>query len=256
MYQSLSADYDRFVNWDSRLAFEMPFIEKIANKVSPIKPPLRVLDAACGTGMHAIALVKKGYSMSAADLFPEMIACARENAALAGVEINAHIAGFGSLAQVFGRGQVDLLLCLGNSLPHVLSMEALQQALQDFAACLRPGGLLLLQNRNFDAVLASNARWMEPQTHRQGENEWLFQRFYDFEANGLIHFNIVTLTREGMGEWSPRVSSTTLLPIRRDDLNSALSNCGFGKVETFGGMGGEPFEPLTSPNLIVTAHKS
>jgi len=27
MYETLSEDYDRFVNWDERLAYEMPFIE-------------------------------------------------------------------------------------------------------------------------------------------------------------------------------------------------------------------------------------
>jgi hypothetical protein len=37
---------------------------------------------------------------------------------------------------------------------------------------------LLIQNRNFDGVLARQERWMEPQAHREGETEWLFLRFY------------------------------------------------------------------------------
>ncbi|MBP1694600.1 MAG: hypothetical protein H6Q37_2483, partial [Chloroflexi bacterium] len=28
MYDSFSSDYDRFVNWSSRLNFELPFIEE------------------------------------------------------------------------------------------------------------------------------------------------------------------------------------------------------------------------------------
>jgi SAM-dependent methyltransferase len=257
MYETLSDDYDRFVNWDSRLAYEMPFIEKQIGMVTAAHPPLRILDAACGTGMHAIALAQKGFSVSAADLFPEMITRSQENAAQSGVNIDARVAGFGNLAKVFGSGQFDLLLCLGNSLPHVLSEEELHRALTDFADCLRPGGvLLIIQNRNFDAVMANKARWMEPQSYKEGDNEWLFQRFYDFEPNSLIHFNIVTLKREDSGEWRSSVSSTLLLPLLHDALLSALSKSGFDRIRTYGNMDSEPFIPMSSPNLIIIAHKS
>ena len=42
MYDAFSADYDRFVNWESRLASELPFLIQL------LDPRSRVLDAACG----------------------------------------------------------------------------------------------------------------------------------------------------------------------------------------------------------------
>ena len=56
MYDDFSVDYDRFVAWSGRLAVEMPFIERELEKVGA----RLVLDAACGTGMHTIALAERG----------------------------------------------------------------------------------------------------------------------------------------------------------------------------------------------------
>jgi SAM-dependent methyltransferase len=52
LYDALAADYDRFVEWEGRLSHELPFLTALfeAHRVR------RVLDAACGTGQHAIAL--------------------------------------------------------------------------------------------------------------------------------------------------------------------------------------------------------
>ena len=152
MYDAISNDYDRFVNWNSRLRVEMPFIERQIQQVAA--PGSRVLDAACGTGMHALALAQLGFQVSGADLSSGMIERARFNARDAGQEIRFEAIGFGKLAQSFGRQACDVLLCLGNSLPHLTESSAQTDTLADFAACLRPGGMLLMQNRNFDAVLA------------------------------------------------------------------------------------------------------
>ena len=63
MYDSFSSDYDRFVNWPSRLEAELPFIQAQLDAAGA----RRVLDAACGTGRHAIALAERGYATAGAD---------------------------------------------------------------------------------------------------------------------------------------------------------------------------------------------
>lgn len=259
MYDTFSSDYDRFVNWQNRLAFELPFLAQVLGEANPTRRP--VLDAACGTGMHAIALAKRGYPAAGADISRGMVTKAQANAKEAGVEVPFIAAGFGELAQAFGPSGAGLLpfgalLCLGNSLPHLLSLEALSLALADFAACLEPGGLLLVQNRNFDAVLRQRERWMEPQAHREGDTEWLFLRFYDYEPDGLINFNIVTLRRGAAcvaGGWQQQVTSTPLYPLRQGELVGALEKAGFGAIQSYGGMDGSPFDPQSSGNLVITA---
>ena len=143
MYVAFSQDYDRFVSWEERLRLELPFLEEALQAVGA----RRVLDAACGTGRHAVALAQRGYEVVGADLSPEMVARARAHAEAVGVPVRFVVAGFGALALAIGSG-FDALLCLGNSLPHLLTEADLAAALQDFAACLRSGGLLCLQDLN------------------------------------------------------------------------------------------------------------
>jgi glycine/sarcosine N-methyltransferase len=248
MYDAFSTDYDRFVDWSGRLAAEMPFIERELQAVNA----RRVLDVACGTGMHAIALARRGYQAVGTDLSAGMIERARTNAAKAEVDVRFEVAGFGELGTRVGAG-FDAVLCLGNSLPHLLAPADLAAVLGDFTTCLRPGGLLLVQNRNFDAVLARGERWMEPQSHREGDTEWLFLRFYDFERDGTLTFNLVTLRRDGTGAWSQQAALTRLWPLRQRELAAALDAAGFEEFAWYGDMQGASFDSVHGPNLVVTA---
>ena len=249
MYNDFSSDYDRFVNWQNRLAIELPFIIEQLQSINA----RAVLDAATGTGMHAIALAQLGYQSTGADNSIGMIEKARQNAASAEVQVKFEIAGFGTLTHSLGTHSFDAVLCLGNSLPHLLSSAELASAMADFAACLRPGGLLLIQNRNFDAITLHHDRWMDPQSHNEADVDWIFQRFYDFDPDGLLTFNMVTLKRIGNGEWSQKVVSSRLRPILKDDLFSSISGAGFINLTFYGNMGGVAFDPETSGNLVVTA---
>jgi glycine/sarcosine N-methyltransferase len=253
MYDALSADYDYFVNWPERLAAEMPFIEAQLRPLETPGRPLRVLDAACGTGMHVIELARRGYTADGADLSRGMVERARQNAETAGVTAAFEPLGLGSLAAQFSG--YDAVLCLGNSLPHLLHPNDLERALLDCAACLRPGGLLLIQNRNFDHVWTRQERWMNPESYRSGDQEWLFIRFYDFDPDSRITFNILTLTRQGEGPWKQRATDTRLWPQRQDELVRALQQAGFGDIQAYGGMNGSPFSPESSGNLILVACK-
>jgi SAM-dependent methyltransferase len=282
LYDTLSDDYDRFVNWENRLAYEMPFIERTLREAGVCQ----VIDVACGTGMHAIELARRGYKVVGADLSAPMIERARENASTlrqaqdeaqdsaAGIEVHFVVAGFGELAEKLAlspveglalspalspvegvSGQFDAVLCLGNSLPHVLSAADLSDALADFATVLRPGGLLLIQNRNFDAVLARRERFMGPEAHREGDREWLFVRFYDFNPGGTITFNMVVLRRDGKGNWSQQIEATELRPLTYSELSASLTATGFTDIVCYGDMEGAPFDPDRSSNLIVTARR-
>jgi len=261
LYDPFSADYDRFVNWEGRLAYEFPFIEQQLTASGG----RRVLDTACGTGMHAIALAQRGYDVTGVDLSAGMIERAWENAAAVGSGARFVVAGFGELAAglALARGEgvgngFDALLCLGNSLPHVLTADELHQTLSDFAVVLRPGGLLFIQNRNFDAVMrgeTARARWMSPQAHQEGGREWLFVRFYDFNPGGTLTFNILTLRRDEGGEWTQQIEATTLRPLLHAELLDAVAAAGFGDTACYGDMQGAPFDPQASPNLVVTARR-
>jgi SAM-dependent methyltransferase len=236
------------VNWQERLAHELPFLER-QFQAHGVR---RVLDAACGTGRHAIALAQRGYQVTGADLSLPMVERARLNAEAAGAGASFAVAGLGQLA-VLGE-TFDALLCLGNSLPHLLTSAEQALALADFAAVLRAGGLLVVQNRNFDRVWKARERFMGPQSYRGDEGEWLFVRFYDFHE-ATVTFNMVRLSAREGGDWVQTVDATELRPIFHDDLMAALAAAGFGKVTCYGGYDSSAFDPTQSGDLIAVATK-
>jgi len=258
-YDEFSQDYDRFVNWQARLSAELPFIEaQLATHKRDQAAPITILDAACGSGGHAIALAKKGYAVAGTDFSPGMITQARKNAQKEGLTIDFQAAGFGTLQAHLNQNPLfpfNAIICLGNSLPHLLSADEISQALKDFHDCLKPGGVLILQNRNFDAVMAKKERWIGPQARRIDDEEWLFLRFYDFDPDGLITFNIVRLHRQDDSDWQQHISVTRLYPLFYRDLIEQLSRAGFGDVNAFGLMDHVPFDPERSENLVIAARK-
>ena len=92
LYDALAADYDRFVNWEGRLAHELPFFQRLFEE----RQVARVLDSACGTGHHAIALAQQGYQVMGADLSAAMVERARVNAVTAGASVVFQVAGLGA----------------------------------------------------------------------------------------------------------------------------------------------------------------
>jgi glycine/sarcosine N-methyltransferase len=247
LYDTLAVDYDRFVNWEARLAHELPFFVERFEALGVH----RVLDAACGTGHHALSLARQGYEVVGADLSEAMVQMARRNAAAAGLDVAFEVAGLGSLADL---GQTfDAVICLGNSLPHLLTEQAVAEAMADFHSVLRPGGLLVVQNRNFDRVWAEQERFMSPQTYRDGQREWIFVRFYDFQPE-TVTFNMIRLKREAEG-WQQDVDSTELRPIFWRKMVAVLAQAGFEGIDLYGDYQSATFEADRSGDLIALARR-
>jgi len=249
LYDGLAADYDRFVDWEARLANELPFIRSLFRESGVAT----VLDSACGTGHHAIALAREGYRATGVDLSSCMIDRARERADQAGVPVDFRVGGLTDLAEV-APGPFDAVICLGNSLPHLVEPSALRATLENMAAVLRPGGLLLSQNRNYDRVWAKKERFMPLSAHREGDDQWLFFRFMDFGPETFA-FNMVTLTNSG-GRWGYRVGSTELRPLFHEPLERLLRQAGFDEIEAYGDYQGSPFVPDESGDLILAAQSA
>lgn len=254
VYDQFSEDYDRFVNWEARLALEIPFL------IAELSAPARgsrgkgsFLDVACGTGHHAIALAAQGFKCTGADFSSNMIEIARKNAQAADMKVCFKQAGFGQLFQAFGGQSFDGLICLGNSLPHVLNEKKMVETLADFKAVLRPGGKLIIQNRNFDSITKARNRWMDPQTYCEGEKTWIFIRFYDFDEDGLITFNILILSSQDGDDYKQRVIQTRLWPVKKETMVQLLELAEFSDIHTYGDLQGSPFSIESSGNLVITA---
>jgi len=108
-YDALAPMFDVMTDWDARLVSEGPFLRALLEKTGA----QRVLDAACGSGGHALALAQWGYDVVGVDVSPGMIALARRKAAEARLEVPFVVAGLADLTpqppSLQGKGEVTPL---------------------------------------------------------------------------------------------------------------------------------------------------
>ena len=249
LYDDFGERYDLMVEWEGRLARESPFFESIFQQTSAGS----VLDVGCGTGWHAIHFARLGLQVTAVDPSGEMLRLAEANGA-SGAGVRLVQAGLGQLAERT-RGEFGVVTCLGNTLPHLLTPDSLLAGLRDARDVLRPGGVLVVQQLNYDRILAQRQRFLGVSSRTSPEAEHLFFRFYDY-GEPLITFNMVSFERpldRAKGGWEYRVDSTSLQPITAGQVESALAAAGFAPAALYGSYDRQPFDSERSNDLIVVA---
>jgi SAM-dependent methyltransferase len=253
-YDALAPLFDLMTDWEARLATEGPFLRQVLQR----QGATRVLDAACGSGGHALALARWGYEVAGADLSRGMIALAERKAAAAGLKVPFMVADLAHLPDLFaGTAPFDAALCLGNSLPHLLTPGDLEAALRGLAGVLRPGGLLITQNLNYDLRWRTRPRSIGVQSGMLDGQEHLVWRFADYDLTAVrIAFHIAVFRRAGDG-WHVQTYTTPQRPLFYADLLAALAASGFTDVEVFGQMTwpAPAFAPDLSPDLVAVARK-
>lgn len=206
------------------------------------------LDAATGTGVYALALAKRGVRVLGTDLSSAMLDQAARGARKEDVRVTWLQAPMQRLGQDV-TGSYDAVLCMGNSLPHLVSQADLEAALTSFASLLSKSGILVLQVLNYSRVLAEHQRIVD--INRNGDMEYI--RFYDFEPS-VVQFNVLTI------DWSQQppvheLHSTTLRPYVVDEIATALRQSGFDIEGTHGGLDFSPYDPNSSVTAMIVARR-
>ena len=244
-YDLLAPDYDRMTGFEKRFVHEKPFFRLLVERYGITA----ALDAGCGTGFHALLLAQLGVAVTAVDVSREMLHVLDAHAREYGLDINMVESSFADLPSKVHR-TYDAVFCLGNSLAHMASNEALQATLENFASVLKKGGILFLQNLNYDRILRTRKR---VQSVKEVDGV-MYVRFYDYEGSS-IRFNILRLERKDGGV-THTLESIPLRPVMKKDLLERLDLTGFGEVRTYGGITMEEFVPEESKDLVVLARRT
>ncbi|PYV44523.1 MAG: hypothetical protein DMG06_06075 [Acidobacteria bacterium] len=246
-YDQLSDSYDQMISWPARIGAEGMFFKKLVTDLK-LKSSL---DVACSTGFHVIMFRRLGLDAVGVDASPKMIEKARANAITCGVTVEYILGDFTNLSKRFSEG-FDIITCLGDTISHLKTKLEVKRAFQEIYKCLNAGGLFVLQNRNYDYIVKNRVRFMPPTGSRNGTEETLFFRLFDFNPKS-IDFSIVKFHRHE-NKWDSTVQTTEIYPYLKSELENLLKAVGFKKLDFYRNYNFEDYDK-NGPDLIVVGEK-
>jgi glycine/sarcosine N-methyltransferase len=212
------------------------------------------LDVACGTGLFTLPLAERGLATVGADLSAEMLTHARRAAKQAKLAVRWEQVEMQALGEAMEE-TFDLILCMGNSLPHVREDVALSATLDGFHERLTANGVLVIHVLNYERILARQERIVG--ITRVAGREYI--RFYDFLQTptggpSCVRFNLLEI------DWNEKggkhtMHSTLLRPYGSEELLAALSAHDFHDVKLYGGLDFAPYQPNESDSLVLIAQR-
>lgn len=243
-YDSLGDDYDWMTSDATRWgALEEDYRTILSEWSQPV-----VLDAGCGSGGEALLLASLGAKVVGVDLSEGLIEVAKAKAVERGSLVEFYVGDLGSAARL--SGTFDLILCRGNTLPHLLSIESLRNAFLAFGMAARPGSRLILGWLNYPLILGNRERIVGV----TGSADDHFVRFYDFLSEELVNFSILRIQRISE-KWNNSLTTTQLRPWSADDVGMILRQTGWGELEISSDLSGADFVPTKSRDVIISARR-
>jgi glycine/sarcosine N-methyltransferase len=215
--KSFVEKWDELIDWDARAAAESGFFIEQLKALGARK----VLDVATGTGFHSVQLLKAGFEVTSLDGSTAMLAKAFQNAHQRGHILRTVHADWRWLNRDV-HDLYDAVICLGNSFTHLHDENDRRKALAEYYATLRHNGVLILDQRNYDALLdkqvAPSHKYYYCGDNVTAEPEHVddtLARFrYRFPDGEVFHLN--------------------MFPLRKMYVRRLLKEVGFQKVTTYG----------------------
>ncbi len=209
--------WDQLIDWEARAEGENNFFINELKKHRKHK----VLDAATGTGYHSVKLLKAGFNVTSVDGSPVMLFKAFENARKHQFILKTVHADWRWLNKDVS-GRYDAVICLGNSFTHLFDENDRRKTLAEFYSALRHDGILILDQRNYDAILDEGFS-SKHTFYYAGDNvkaapehidEGLARFRYEFPDRSVFHLN--------------------MFPLRKNYVRNLLHEVGFQNVTTYG----------------------
>jgi 2-polyprenyl-3-methyl-5-hydroxy-6-metoxy-1,4-benzoquinol methylase len=228
--------YDSFMK---RPSFLPPGLLEIVKSTSAKS----ILEFGCGTGTVAVGLSLAGYDVTGVDYSADMLKAAREKAKKQQAQIRLIL---GDISLVGLNKKYDLILCLGNTIPHFTSRTKLKKMLDNCEKHLGPGGHVLFQQLNYDRILKE-----KPATFAIDIDRGVVRFKQNRYGKNHIHF-VVTIVDGTRIPPRQTVSIVKLKPWTKTELKKIMTELGFKKISFYGDYNKGEFS-IKAKDLIILA---
>ncbi len=225
-------------------------IAEVYNKIFPLNPgqvafanraflqtgDVNLLDIGCGTGSLSLALSATFKTVVGIDLDEAMLEKARiagedtdnlEFLRLDMLEIDPH----------FHPEKFNGIVCFGNTLVHLSSLEQISLFFKKCHHLLTPGGKLLIQIINYDRILNQKINCLP--TLETDDIQFIINYHYN---SGKHHIDFETVLTIKATNQLIR-NNVPLFPVRKSEIEAALLETGFSKIDFFGSFKRDALRP-------------
>jgi glycine/sarcosine N-methyltransferase len=232
-YEMLAADYDWLFDDDAVAdggAISQPAAARLLQRVSRTSV---VLDAACGTGIDAAVLARRGFTVWAADGSEAMAGGAAARFRRERLAIPLLRCRWADLPAATGE-RFDVVLCTGNALVHAAGRDAMVQALTGLRRMARPGGHVVVDSRNWEKLHAGRqiVQVAGRVVTRGGRRCLVFYAWEVPDRLGEEHIAHLVFVFEDGGQVEPHEHVITFRPFTIGELRARLELAGLREIDT------------------------
>lgn len=225
-YDNMASQYDKlFMDWQASTHEQAVILNHLIQNHG-FDYTAQILDCACGIGTQAIGLAVLGYSVTASDISRAELQEAVVRAENNNVSIRFEQANFCKLSETFSE-QFDIVICMDNALPHMLSAEALETAIQSIINQIASDGMFIASIRDYDALLMQKPPYSPPYIHTTGKGQRVSFQTWSWENE---HYRLIQYIIDDEDDLQISRFECVYRATRREELTNLLYAAGCHEV--------------------------
>jgi SAM-dependent methyltransferase len=246
-YDRMSIEYHHNMgfDWEQAVREEGASLDRFLVDRVGRSDPYSVLDCSCGIGTQAIGLALRGHRVHAADLSPVSVECARREAAAFGVSMNFSVADFRKLSAAISD-IFDVVISCDNAIAHCLEDDDLAAALASMKTRLRPGGLMLLSIRDYDALIADKPLFTSQHVQDRPDGRRIVFQLRDWASDGRRYRAHQFLIKGIDGNYQLKHFETEHRALLRDEMTAAIRGAGYQDIRWHAPEASGYYQPIVT----------
>ena len=222
---NLVSMWREFIDWKKRRVGEDNFL---INRFHT-RNVKKIFDASLGDGCDSIYLLKQGFDVTSNEIDKIFIDKALENAKVENIVLKITSLDWRKLDTEIPAESFDAVILLGNSLTYLFDEKDQLETLRQFKRILRSGGILIIDERNYQYILDNQERILQGDFQYSGNYVYCGDRVH----SKPVEISDSRVKMEYTDERTGKKAYLILYPFRRGEMKNLLTKTGFTSVEQF-----------------------